>query len=213
MVCGIGDRVTTSTMLAVTGWALIGATIALPRMAVGDIPLVAWAARLFVASVFVVAGGRKLLAPRASADTAQAYQVGPAWLARAFGYGLPYVEFAVGVALLWGVAPRAASYVAVGLLIAFTAAIVTNLVQGRREINCGCFGTGVGTGERLGWPHVARNAALAANAVVAGVAPSPMPAPSPAALTAFGIVGSVGLTVVVLLWQIRQLMRMGQPSV
>ncbi len=191
-------------MLALCGWSVVGAILALPRATAGDTELLRWSARLLVSSMFLIAGGRKLLTPTAFANVVQAYRIIPPRLACAFG-GLPYVEIAAGAALLGGVAPRVMSGIAVALLTMFTAAIVVNLVRGHREVGPGCFGTSAG--DSLGWHHVIRNGALTANAVVTGLAPATVPTPTPIALMALGIAGTGGLAMAVVLWQVGEMRR------
>ena len=79
---------------------------------------------------------------------------------------VPRVELIIGIALIAGVATRAFSLVAAALLLAFSAAVVVNLLRGR-DINCGCVGSL--SSARISWTLVARDLALAgiALAVVA----------------------------------------------
>lgn len=85
------------------------------------------------------------------------------------GYGLPWGELMLAVALVLGVAlPLAGAAVAL-LLLVFIGAVVVNLRRGR-AIACNCHGI-AGT-KTIGWGTVARNALLASAALtVALLAP------------------------------------------
>ncbi len=87
---------------------------------------------------------------------------------------LPVGEVAVAVLLLFGATRAAGAAGALGLLAVFSAAIVSNLVRGRRP-ECHCFGRLHSA--PVGWSAVARNAVLAgcATAVLAGGSGAPGP--------------------------------------
>jgi hypothetical protein len=54
-----------------------------------------------------------------------------------------------------------------GLLVAFTVTLVVNLLRGRRNLDCRCFGQPT---VRIGWGHVAQNIVLLAMAALIGMA-------------------------------------------
>lgn len=120
---------------------------------------VAAAAAVVVGLVFVVAAGSKLAGRER-------------WVAQATDMGappivipaLPWVELAIGAALITGLARRAAAIAAIALLVAFTALIVVRLRQGRRPV-CACFGAW--SAKPIGAGHLVRNGVLV---VVAGLA-------------------------------------------
>ena len=101
---------------------------------------------------FLVAGGSKLAA-------------GPAWPAQASALGapavvvpvLPWVELAVGAALVLQLGRPFAAIAAIVLLVAFTGLIALRLSQGRRPA-CACFGAW--SAKPIGASHLLRNAAL-----------------------------------------------------
>jgi uncharacterized membrane protein YphA (DoxX/SURF4 family) len=74
-----------------------------------------------------------------SVNVVYEYGVLPVGLATVFGYLLPFLELAAGIAILFGVLTRLASLGGglLGLSFAIGEGIV--LSQGR-DINCGCFG-------------------------------------------------------------------------
>jgi hypothetical protein len=87
----------------------------------------------------------------------------PAWLARP----TPVVELLVGAGLVTGVTRRPLGWVAVALLVAFSAVLARSLAAGRRPV-CACFG---GWSTRpIGPATLMRNALLLALALVAALA-------------------------------------------
>jgi len=58
--------------------------------------------RVFLATVFVVAGGSKVLHPWVFVHTVESYHMLPDTLARPFGLGLPWIEVLLGLYLLLG---------------------------------------------------------------------------------------------------------------
>ena len=120
---------------------------------------VATIASVLLGVAFVVAGGAKLAA-------------GPAWPAQARDLGapsivvtpLPWIELAVGAALVTQLAEPVPAVTAIVMLVAFSALIALRLSQGRRP-SCACFGAWSAT--PIGPVHLARNAALIALGVVA----------------------------------------------
>lgn len=120
---------------------------------------VAFVASVLVGLAFLVAGGSKLAA-------------GPSWSAQAGDLGapavvtptLPWVELAIGAALVLQLARPVAAIAAIVLLAAFTGLIGLRLSQGRRPA-CACFGAW--SAKPIGASHLLRNGVLLALAVLA----------------------------------------------
>lgn len=120
---------------------------------------VALLASVALGSAFLVAGGSKIAA-------------GHGWPDQARGLGaptfviplLPWIEIVLGAVLIVQLAPLVASGLALAMLVAFTGLIVLRLSEGRHP-PCACFGAWSAT--PIGWGHVARNAVLAALAIIA----------------------------------------------
>jgi uncharacterized membrane protein YphA (DoxX/SURF4 family) len=125
-------------------------------------PWLATVARLVLAGVFLYAGASKVGDLAESGRAVGAYDLMPAATARAVGAALPFVELALGVLLLVGLATRLAAAVASGLLVVFIAGVSSAWIRGL-SIDCGCFGGGgqLAAGQRptYGW-EVTRDVAL-----------------------------------------------------
>ncbi|SCG68755.1 MauE/DoxX family redox-associated membrane protein [Micromonospora coxensis] len=104
-------------------------------------PWIGVAARLGLAAVWLIAGGAKVGDLAASGRAVNAYQVMPYDLAMVIGAALPFVELALGVILLLGLATRLAAGVSAALLVVFVAGIASAWSRGL-SIDCGCFGSG-----------------------------------------------------------------------
>ena len=111
-----------------------------PRLA-GAARWVSTGARLVLGGVFLVAGVIKAIDPQSSVAAVRAYQLLPSSFATIVGWGLPFVEIALGLLLLAGIATRAVAAAAAILLLIFMAAVVSVAVRGL-SIDCGCFGGG-----------------------------------------------------------------------
>ncbi|GAA4565284.1 DoxX family membrane protein [Micromonospora coerulea] len=104
-------------------------------------PWLGTAARLGLAAVWLVAGGAKVDDLAASGRAVNAYQVMPYDVATVIGAALPFVELALGVLLLIGLATRLAAGVSAALLVVFITGIASAWSRGL-AIDCGCFGSG-----------------------------------------------------------------------
>lgn len=116
-----------------------------------------------VGAVLLVAGVPKVGDRERMTRVVRGYQLLPGGAAAAVGAVLPWVEIAVGTALIAGIAPVAAGILGTALFTAFFTGLTINLLRGRRELDCGCFAFGSGDDEieRIGWWHSVRAAAFA----------------------------------------------------
>ncbi|MFV2084362.1 MauE/DoxX family redox-associated membrane protein [Micromonospora sp. LOL_021] len=127
-------------------------------------PWIGAAVRLALAAVWLFAGGSKVTDLAGSGRAVNAYQVFPYDLAMVIGAALPFVELALGVLLLIGLATRLCAVVSAGLLVVFIAGITSAWVRGLR-IDCGCFGVGgeLAAGQTPAYgPEIARDLAFLA---------------------------------------------------
>ena len=116
-------------------------------------------ASIVIGLAFVLAGASKLA-------------LGPAWPVQARGFGapawaapvVPWLELAIGAALVAQLAQPVAAVAAIGILLLFSALIVRHLLAGRAP-ECACFGAW--SAKPVGPGHLARNTALLALGVLA----------------------------------------------
>jgi protein-disulfide isomerase/uncharacterized membrane protein YphA (DoxX/SURF4 family) len=97
--------------------------------------------RLLLGGLWVFAGVQKIADPAASLRAVRGYQLLPESLVVVVGYGLPFLEVALGVLLVVGFGTRVMAAASVLLLIVFIVAIGSAWARGLR-IECGCFGGG-----------------------------------------------------------------------
>lgn len=101
-------------------------------------------ARLFLGSIFIVAGFLKLSGPvEIFRGMIVSYGIVPYPLVAPIAYVLPWVEFLSGVCLIIGYFPRFFAGVLGVLAFSFIALIALAQVNGTLPENCGCFGEGV----------------------------------------------------------------------
>src|SRR5262245_10848608 len=119
-------------------------------------------ARLLLAIVFVAAGAAKAVDLAGSRRALIDFGL-PEKLAVPLGYGLPFLEMLIALALLPGTTAWIAAVVGLGLLLAFAAGISINLSRGRAP-DCNCFGQL--RSRPVSWSLVARDLALATLAAI-----------------------------------------------
>lgn len=118
------------------------------------VPWIATAVRLGLAVVWAWAARAKILDPAGAVLSVRAYRLLPEALVHPVAYGLPFLELAVAVLLVAGIATRLAAGTSAGLLLVFMAGIASAWARGL-QIDCGCFSTGgaaagVGAAQYLG---------------------------------------------------------------
>jgi len=101
----------------------------------------AFAARWFIAAIFLYASAQKILQPAAFAKDIYNYQILPDFLINLTALVLPWLELFIGSCLLTGVWLPGAVITANGLLFVFLTSFIFNLSRGL-DINCGCFSAG-----------------------------------------------------------------------
>jgi uncharacterized membrane protein YphA (DoxX/SURF4 family) len=98
-------------------------------------------ARMVLGGVFLVAGGLKVIDPQSAVEAVRAYRLLPTSLETLVGWGLPFVEIALGLLLLAGIATRMVAAATAVLLLIFIGAVASAAARGL-SIDCGCFGGG-----------------------------------------------------------------------
>ena len=97
--------------------------------------------RLALGAIWIWAAVPKLSSPRTFAQAVRAYDATPEWLSQAIAYGLPVLEFCLGVILIIGVAVRIAAATSAALFVVFLIGLVQAAARGIK-LRCGCFGGG-----------------------------------------------------------------------
>ena len=97
--------------------------------------------RLGLAAVFLAAGALKVVDPQSSVQAVSAYALLPAGLETVVGWGLPFVEMALGLLLAAGLVTRVTALASAALLLVFLAGVASAAARGL-SIDCGCFGGG-----------------------------------------------------------------------
>lgn len=103
-------------------------------------PVLAWILRASLAALFAAAALQKIRDPCAFLRTFSEYEILPRPLTVPSAFALVVAESSIAVALMVGPDGDAPGLAAVSLLLIYTLAIVTNLLRGRRDIDCGCLG-------------------------------------------------------------------------
>jgi uncharacterized membrane protein YphA (DoxX/SURF4 family) len=104
-------------------------------------PWISTVARLGLAAVFLTAGGLKIGDLAASGRAVNAYRLMPYETAKIVGAVQPFLEIAVGLLLLIGLAMRLSAGIVALLLIVFIGGIISAWSRGL-QIDCGCFSKG-----------------------------------------------------------------------
>jgi uncharacterized membrane protein YphA (DoxX/SURF4 family) len=104
-------------------------------------PWISTVARVGLAAVFLIAGGLKIGDLAAAGRAVNAYHLMSYDAARLVGAIQPFLEIAVGLLLLAGLATRLSAAIAALLLVIFIAGIASAWARGLR-IDCGCFSKG-----------------------------------------------------------------------
>ena len=123
-------------------------------------PAIAVAGRLLGALVFATAVVGKVRHRSELAGVVANYRLLPSGVAAAVAWMIVGLECLVALSLVSGVELSAGAGLAITLLVGFAFAMGINLARGRREIDCGCFQSGLR--QRLSMALVVRNLVLAA---------------------------------------------------
>ena len=104
-------------------------------------PWISTVARLGLAAVFLIAGGLKVGDLAASGRAVNAYDLMSYDTAKIVGAVQPFLEIALGLLLLIGLATRLSAGIATVLLLIFIGGIISAWARGK-QIDCGCFSKG-----------------------------------------------------------------------
>lgn len=98
-------------------------------------------ARLGLAAVWLVSGFLKAAAPAETLVAVKAYRLLSPGTAEIVAAVLPYLEIALGLLLVLGLATRLAAVLSAVVLLVFIGGVISAAARGL-SIDCGCFGGG-----------------------------------------------------------------------
>jgi uncharacterized membrane protein YphA (DoxX/SURF4 family) len=98
-------------------------------------------ARLGLGAVWLLSGIPKAANPRDTIVAVRAYDLLPASLVEPVAAVLPFLEIALGLLLILGLATRLAAVLSAVVLLVFIGAVISAAARGL-SIDCGCFGGG-----------------------------------------------------------------------
>jgi uncharacterized membrane protein YphA (DoxX/SURF4 family) len=104
-------------------------------------PWISTVARIGLAAVFLVAGGLKVTDLAGSGRAVNAYRLMDFDTARVIGAIQPFVEIAIGLLLLIGLAVRLSAIIGAIVMVIYIAGIASVWARGL-QIDCGCFSKG-----------------------------------------------------------------------
>ncbi|NJC73716.1 DoxX family membrane protein [Planosporangium thailandense] len=119
-------------------------------------------ARVGLAAVWLIAGGAKVGDLAGSGRAVAAFKLMPADAARFVGAALPFIEIALGLLLLLGLATRLVAAISAVLFAVYIVGIASAWARGL-SIDCGCFGGGgqLATGQHPNYgPDIIRDLGL-----------------------------------------------------
>ncbi|MBM4161659.1 MAG: DoxX family membrane protein [Ignavibacteria bacterium] len=119
--------------------------------------------RTFLGLLFVVVSLEKIVEPAAFAQSIANYKIVGPPLTVVLATVLPWLELLCGFALLFGIFLRGSSLLLSGMLVVFTAGVISALLRGL-DIACGCFTQDPSVG-KIGWMKVLQNGTLLALSV------------------------------------------------
>ena len=113
--------------------------------------------------LLLLAGVPKLRDRKGGLSAVQGYRLLPEVAERFVATTLPYIEILLGIALVVGIGAPFVPAAAAVLFLVFFVALSVNLLRGRRDLECGCFGftNAEGSEPRITWFHAARALLLA----------------------------------------------------
>ncbi|MCU0372768.1 MAG: DoxX family membrane protein [Ignavibacteria bacterium] len=94
--------------------------------------------RIVIGAVFIYASFNKLFNPADFAKAILRYDMAPLFIINIMAIILPWVEFSVGVMLIFGIMKKPVSILAAFSLIFFLFALISAYARGL-DISCGCF--------------------------------------------------------------------------
>jgi putative oxidoreductase len=94
--------------------------------------------RVVLGLVFISSASTKIAAPPAFAEMIWNYRILPGFLVNPLAIMLPWLEFAAGIGLVFGVMQKGAALLIALMLLTFIVALASDLARGI-AVDCGCF--------------------------------------------------------------------------
>jgi hypothetical protein len=113
----------------------------------------------FLGALLILSSSSKIASLPAFAVVVRSYQLLPRRLVSIAAYAIPTLELIVGIILVLRYRLEWAAYLAGVLFATFGLAVSVNLLRGRRNLACGCFG--FQQDHLISWKIVLRNTILA----------------------------------------------------
>jgi uncharacterized membrane protein YphA (DoxX/SURF4 family) len=124
--------------------------------------IIVTALRIALGCMWIYAAYMKLKDPwMLFAMSIDSYHILPEWAVLTVARTLPWLELAIGLALIAGLLLRYASILSAGILCVFFVAMLSAYMRGL-AIDCGCFGPG----DAISWKTFLRDGALLSAAVL-----------------------------------------------
>ena len=111
--------------------------------------------QLLIGLFFILASVGKIYNPVRFMDTVYAYVLLPIPVVPIFSYTLPWIEFTIGILLIFDIFATSAAILATGSMIMFIGAIFIQMYRGV-DIACGCFDF-LFPEEEIGWRTMLRD--------------------------------------------------------
>jgi len=105
--------------------------------------------------IFIIASIGKIIDPAGFMEKVYEYSMLPDAFVPVFAYTLPWVEFIIGLLLMFDIYVQSAALIAIFSLIAFMIAIMVQVSRGV-SMDCGCFDF-MFPDEKTGWATISRD--------------------------------------------------------
>ena len=128
-------------------------------------PTIDWTISAALALIFTASAAMKFIDLNEFRGAVENYRIVPEQLSGLIALAVPLAEIVGAIGLLLPAAHRDAAILLSMLLVVFSASIAINLLRGRRNIDCGCFGPMLR--QQLSWWLPARNLGLIALLAIA----------------------------------------------
>ncbi|MBI4445030.1 MAG: DoxX family membrane protein [Acidobacteria bacterium] len=119
--------------------------------------------RLTIGLIFLAAGLTKVRNPRPFQQAIRNFRILPSKAAQQMAPLIVAAEVGGGILLVLGIASWLGAALLGLLTVGFIYGLVANILKGRRDLDCRCFGRSSGG---IGWAHVAQDAVLLVGTVL-----------------------------------------------